>query len=231
MDVRELLERYELLGEEPDFVAAKPLFERALAEGEEARLLNDYGYLLESHARNELRRAAALYERAIELDPGYDKPHFQLISARAGLQEPELAVGVYERRLAAAPDSVREHRFLAQAYLSARAYARALEVAQAGLALAPDDADPTAARGEAKAGLGEVEGALADWRLALRLDPEDIGALYSSAFLLERESRLGESVEAWQAIVAWNDARGLTLESEWPKRELDRLRHLTTGSS
>lgn len=128
MDLGELRERYELLGEERDFLAAKPLYERAIAEGEDARLLSDYGFLLESHARNELRRAVGLYERAIELDPGYDKPHLQLISARAGLQEPELAVGVYERRLAAAPDSVREHRLLAQAYLSAHAFPRALEL-------------------------------------------------------------------------------------------------------
>lgn len=226
MDLGELRERYELLGEECDFRAAKPLYERAIAEREDARLLNDYGYLLESHARNELRRAVALYERAIELDPGYDKPHFQLISARAGLQESEVAVAVYERRLAEAPGSVREHRFLAQAYLSAHAFARALELTQAGLALAPDDPVLTAARGEAKAGLGEVEGALADWQRALRLDATDIGALYSSAFLLEREGRVDESIEAWQAIVAWNEARGLTLESEWPKRELERLKEI-----
>jgi hypothetical protein len=168
---------------------------------------------------------------SIELDPGYDKPHFQLISARAGLQEPERAVAVYEGRLAAAPDSVREHRFLAQAYLSAHAYRRAHELTQAGLALAPDDGVLFAARGEARAGLGDVQGALSDWQRALRLDGADIGALYSTAFLLEREGRLDESIQAWQAIVAWNEARGLTLERGWPKRELDRLHHLTTGSS
>jgi hypothetical protein len=32
-----------------------------------------------------------------------------------------------------------------------------------------------------------VGGALADWRLAVDLDPTDIGARYSSAVLLERE--------------------------------------------
>lgn len=223
MGLNELRARYEALGDENDFLAAKLLFEQAIAEAEDARLLNDYGYLLESHARNELRQAAAFYERAIDLDTGYDKPHYQLISARAGLQETARAVAVYRRRLAAAPGSVREQRFLARAYLAAHQYARALDTAEAGLALAPDDAGLTAARGEAKAGLGEVEGALADWRLALLLDPDDIGALYSSAFLLEQEGRLRDAVEAWLAIVDWNDARGLTLESEWPKRELERL--------
>lgn len=224
MDMDELRERYEALGEERDFLAAKPLFERALADLDDARLLNSYGFLLESHGRNELRQAVALYERAIELDPEWDKPHYQLISARAGLREPERAVAFYEERLRASPASVREHRFLAQAYLAAHAYAMALEIAEAGLVLAPEDAALTASRGEAKAGLGEVEGALADWRRALELDPEDIGALYSSAFLLEREGRLRESAAAWQAIIDWNDARGLSLESGWPKRELERLR-------
>ena len=223
MDLDELLARYEALGEERDFVAVRALFEQAEAEREDPALLNRYGYLLESHGRNELRQAAALYERAIELDPAFDKPHYQLISARAGLREPERVVSLYEQRLAADPTSVREHRFLAQAYLAARDYAKGLAIAQAGIARAPDDAALVAARGEAKAGLGEVEEALADWRRALKLDPEDIGALYSTAFLLEHEARLAESAEAWQEIIDWNEARGLTLESVWPKQELARL--------
>jgi tetratricopeptide (TPR) repeat protein len=215
MELQELLERYEALGEERDSLAAKPLFEQGLAEGEDARLLNDYGYLLACHARRELRRAVELYERAIALDPCYDKPHYQLISARASLLEPDSAVRDYEARLAASPDGVREHRFLAQAYLSARAYARALDVAGAGLRLAPGDAALTAMRGDAKAGLGDPGGALADWRLALELEPEDIGALYSSAFLLEREGRVAEAAEAWEAIVAWNEARGFALQARF----------------
>jgi tetratricopeptide (TPR) repeat protein len=99
VEKEELLERYEALGEEADFLAAKPLYERALTEAADARLLNEYGYLLECHGRRELRRAVELYERAIELDPGNDKPHYQLISARAGLLEPELP----HRDLRAAP--------------------------------------------------------------------------------------------------------------------------------
>jgi tetratricopeptide (TPR) repeat protein len=89
--------------------------------------------------------------------------------------------------------------------------------------LVADDAALIATRGEARAGLGDVEGALADWRRALELEPEDIGALYSSAFLFEREGRPEESAAAWQAIIDWNGARGLTLETVWPQQELERL--------
>jgi tetratricopeptide (TPR) repeat protein len=224
MKKEELLERYEALGEESDFVAAKPLYEQALTEAPDARLLNDYGYLLFAHARLELRRAVELYEQAIELDPGYDKPHYQLILARVSLLEPERPVAIYEQRLAVSPRELREYRFLAAAYLRSGAHERALETVEAGLELARDDAALLAMRGEAKAGLGDPEGALADWRRALELEPQDIGALYSSAFLLEREGRLEQAIEAWRSIIAWHESRGYTPQTVWPKRELERLR-------
>jgi tetratricopeptide (TPR) repeat protein len=154
----------------------------------EARLLTDDGWALESHAHNELRQAIALYERAIALDPEADKPHYQLIGARAALREQDRALDTYEARLAASPGSLREYRFLTQALLMAHSYARALEVAGAGLSLAPADAALTA------------------------------------SFLLEREDRPEESAQAWQAIIDWNDARDHARESEWPRRELARLR-------
>jgi tetratricopeptide (TPR) repeat protein len=223
MDKRELLDRYLHLGDERDYAEAKVLYEQALSEAPEARLLVDYGFLLYAHARHEMRQAIAQYERAIELDPSNDRAHYQLIVARAGLQEPELAVDVYERRLAESPTDLREHRFLAQSYLQAGAFDKARDIIAAGLDLAPDDAALIAARGEAKAGLGDPDGGLADWRHAVELDPEDIGGLYSSAFLLQRERRLAEAAEAWQAIVDWSEARGLTMEAEWPKRELARV--------
>jgi tetratricopeptide (TPR) repeat protein len=224
MTKEELLERYESLGRENDFLAAQPLYEQALAEAPAASLLTDYGYLLYAHARNELRRAVELCEQAISLGPDSDKPHFQLIAARAALLEPELPVALYEQRLAAAPGELREYRFLAAACLRAHEYERALAVVQAGLELAPDDAALVALRGEAEAGLGEVESALADWRRALELEPDDIGALYSSAFLLERQGRAADAIEAWQAIIDWHEARGYALQAVWPRQELERLR-------
>jgi tetratricopeptide (TPR) repeat protein len=226
MTKEELLARYEARGEESDFLAAKLLYEREVAQASDARVLKDYGYLLECHGRRELRRAVELYERAIELDPDYDKPHCQLISARAGLQEPHLPVAVYERRLTESPGEVREHRFLANAYLRAHDYRRARDVVDAALELAPRDATLLALRGEAKAGLADPEGALADWQRALELDPEDAGPLYSSAFLLEREGRPEAAADAWRSIIEWNDSRGYTLQSEWPRQELERLQNL-----
>jgi len=133
------------------------------------------------------------------------------------------AVALHEKRSAASPGDVREHRFLTSAYLAARRYADAAKLVEAGLVLAPDDPMMIALRGESRAGTSDVEGALEDWRRAVELEPEDIGPLFSSAFLLERAGRFDEAVTAWEAIVAWNESRGYDLQAEWPRRELARV--------
>lgn len=230
MDKHELLERYEVRGEDRDFVAAKPLYEQALAEAPSAQLLLDYGYLLECHGRRELRQAAEQYRRALELDPNADKGHYQLIHALAALFDTEEMIALYERRVAAAPADVREYRFLASAYVAARDYDQALRVIEAGLELAPDDRALIANRGEVKAATGESGGALADWLHALELDNSDIGPLYSSAFLLEREGRLDEALETWRSIVEWNEERRYQLAAEYPKSELERVRRRIIGA-
>jgi tetratricopeptide (TPR) repeat protein len=176
-----------------------------------------------------LRQALAQYERAIELDPSVDKAHYQLIVARASLLEPELAIDLYKKRLAAVPTEIREYRFLAHAYLTRHDYGNARPVIEIGLDLAPDDPALIWCRGEVRAGMGDPEGALADWRRALELDSENLGPVYSSAFLLEREGRLQEAVDAWQFIIEWSEERGFTQDVEWPRQEIKRLRGKPPG--
>jgi tetratricopeptide (TPR) repeat protein len=224
MDKHELLELYEIRGEENDFLAAKPLYEQALIEAPSARLLLEYGYLLECHARRELRQAVVQYRRAVELDPTMDKARYQLIQALAALFDTDEMTALYERRVAAAPGDVREYRFLASAYAAAGRYERARATVDTGLELDPDDRILVAMRGDVKAGVGDLEGAIADWRDALEFDNSDIGPLYSIAFLLEREGRLDEALEAWRSIVAWNEQRNERLAAEYPRSELERVR-------
>jgi cytochrome c-type biogenesis protein CcmH/NrfG len=78
-------------------------------------------------------------------------------------------------------------------------------------------------RGDLRAGTGDPEGALADWRHALDLDPEDISPLYSTAFLHEREGRTRDALAAWTAIRDWAQTRGYRLDTEWPEQERQRL--------
>jgi tetratricopeptide (TPR) repeat protein len=224
-DKERLLELYEARDGEDTFAQAKRLYELALAGAgaSDPAVLLGYGYLLECHGRYSLREAVAQYERAIELDPDADKPHYQLIGAYAALGETERPVARYQQRLARSPGEVREHRFLAGAYLAAREYGEAARVIDAGLALAPDDRLLLEIRGQVRAATGDPEGALADWRRAV--DPDhNLGPVYLSAFLLERLGRLEEAAEAWQFIIDWCQSHDAPLTAEWPRRELERLR-------
>ena len=233
MDRDELLERYEALGEDDDFRAARPLFEAeirrrvdsavGLQGADDAVLLRQYGYLLECHGRITIRRAIEQYERSIDLDPDADKVRYQWIGAKASLGEPETAVDLYRERVAGAPRDVRELRLLSSAYLAAHAYDAAADVIAAGLELAPDDAALTEDSGELKAHRGDPDGALADWRRAHQLDPENFSPVYSSAFLLEREGRLAEAAQAWRHIVDYATEQGWELTASWPRQELQRL--------
>jgi tetratricopeptide (TPR) repeat protein len=222
--MEELLEQYEATGADEIYLKAKRLYEEALRSAPDTGMLVQYGYLLECHARHTLRQAVAQYERAIELDPAGDQAHYQLIGAYAGLREPERAIAQYEQKFAAAAADVRQHRLLARAYLAGYQYADAMAVAEAGLRLAQDDPVLIEFRGMARAGNGDVDGALADWRQALVLNPENISAAYSSAFLLERQGRLEEAIEQWGFIMEWCELRGHSLTAYWPKREVERLR-------
>ena len=94
----------------------------------------------------------------------------------------------------------------------------------AGLKLAPEDPILIELRGDVRSHLRDPDGALADWQRAHALNPENLSSIYSSAFLFEREGRLDDALEAWRYIIDWCESRGYELDSEWPKRELERLR-------
>ncbi len=84
MDTDELRERYEAFGDETVYAEAVRRYEDALAgRPTDVRLLASYGYLQEWHGRRAIRAAADRYEQAIAVDPRYDKPHWQLVSALA----------------------------------------------------------------------------------------------------------------------------------------------------
>ena len=89
--------------------------------------------------------------------------------------------------------------------------------------MAPQDALLLEFRGEVRAHQEDPDGALADWRLALELNPRNLGPLYGSAFLLERRGRIPNAIAAWREIVELSQARGHTLDIEWPLREIERL--------
>jgi tetratricopeptide (TPR) repeat protein len=225
MNADELLAQYEATGDEEVFLAGQRQYERALAASpDDADVHMNYGYLLECRARNQLRQAAAHYERAIKLNSKGTKAHYHLIGARAGLLESERANALYKKRLAATPDDVDSYRLLAAAYLAGHQYEKARRVIEAGIALAPNDAQLIENRGDARAGTGDPDGALGDRRRSRELDPEKLSPVYSRGFLLEWEGRLEEAMDTWRFLTDRSEDHGFELDTVWPRQELERLR-------
>jgi tetratricopeptide (TPR) repeat protein len=220
----DLLEQYEAYGDESVYVEARRQYEQALEAGrDDTRLLTNFGYLQECHGRLSIQAAVECYERAIEADPQYDKPHWQLILALSELGRADQAVARYRQRLAEAPAELRWYRFLASAYVYARDYEHAAQIIRAGLDLSPGDASLTEQDGDVLAKTGHPDEALDRWRHAYAADPENLSSRYSSAFLLEEQGRLAEAAAEWRFIVDWCEDHGYAITADWPRRELQRL--------
>jgi tetratricopeptide (TPR) repeat protein len=231
MSKEELRERYEATADERYYERARPLYEQALAASPaDARLLTDFGYLRDCHGRVAIRDAAGCYRRAIEADPSLDKPHYQLILSLAALDEAGTLIPEYERMIAAEPAGPRGYRLLAMTCLRTGEHQRAAAAIDAGLRIAPEDPLLTELRGDLDAAAGRPDDALASWRRAFALAPDDYGISmrFSAAFLLERLGRFEEAAAEWRFIVDWNAERGETIHLDWPRRELRRLEILAS---
>ena len=226
MDKEELRERYEASGDERFYDQARPLYEQALEESPgDPILLTDYGFLQESHGRAAIRAAAGCYQRAIDADPALDKPYWQLIGALAALGDLDTVLPRYEQQVTAAPGDPRGYRFLSAACLRAGDYEKAASTISAGLRIAPDDPALTEQQGDLYAATGRPGDALASWRRAFDLAPDDYGISmrFSAAFLLERQGELADAAGEWRFIIDWMQRHGETVQLEWPRQELRRL--------
>ena len=226
MDKEELLLRYECEGGEDLYAEAKPKFEEALAATPgDARLLNNYGYLLECHGRRMIRAAAGYYQQAIDADPDWAKPRFQQIGALSALRDASEVIPRYEARLAEHPDDATTYQLLALAYGYDHDHPAAARVIAAGLERFPGEPGLIEQQGDLYAATGRPEDALAWWRRAAQTAPDDYGISmhYSAAFLLERLGRLAEAAGEWRFIVNWCEEHDAVIEAQWPGEMLQRI--------
>jgi tetratricopeptide (TPR) repeat protein len=223
-----LMNDYEALGPRPGgesaYAEATLAYEQLLAEHpEDAHLHLEYGYLQECRGRNLIRAAVCCYEQAIELNPGWDQPHYQLTFARSALNESERVIELYKKRLAAAPDQIREYRFLAGAYLRSGALEEAGKVITAGRKLEPDDEALLALEAELLDASGRREEALSVWRTLKQRNPENLSPYFMSAFTLEALGRYQEAAAEWRYIISWLEAHDDAVHTIWPKEMLEGI--------
>ena len=198
-------------------------YQQLLVKQTDATLHQEYGVLQECRGRNLIRAAAACYERAIELDPGWDKQHYQLIVAGADRAKSDRVIELHKRRLAAAPDQIREYRFLAGAYLHLGALDEAGKVIAAGRKLDPDDDMLATAEAELLDESGRRDEALMAWSRLKDCDPDDLSPYFKSAFTLEALGRYQEAAVEWRHIIGWLEARDDAVHTTWPKEMLEQV--------
>jgi tetratricopeptide (TPR) repeat protein len=167
-----------------------------------ARVWANVGYA--RHERGDLARALEAYERADRLatDPAVVGGIALNLSALCGEQgQRDRALAVLDRGLAAAPSDARLHTNRAavlwqlRRLVEARAAAeRALDLAGTGYPKAHD------LLGLILADLGDAEGALSQFRAAMRLDPDTAAYAEHELLALARLGRERDACVAWARV-------------------------------
>jgi serine/threonine protein kinase/Flp pilus assembly protein TadD len=153
--------------------------------------------------RRQFDKAGADFDRAVRLRPDEPEPYLNRALARQGQGRPAEAVAdlTHALELGSAPTRV----YFMRAYLRQQAgdAAGAHRDREAGLRLEPKDELSWIARGVARV-QDDLDGALADFEQALRLDPRSLPALQNKAHVLSyKPGRLADAVAALERALAF----------------------------
>ena len=217
-----LLSAYEAdPSDDESYRAAKIEYEKRLPDDDPHDHKN-YAYLLELRAWEYLKRAEAGYRRAIELGkPTFQRP-LNLLLAKLG----RAGEGVEASRaiLLDRPDDADAHITLAYALHGAGQFDAAWEAARAAMERFPQNALLLCCAGDIRRDMGEHAQALALWRQAYAVNPEDMAcALNSIACHHSDQGNREEGRAAWQAVIGWLEERGYERETAWPREMLAKL--------
>jgi len=158
-----------------------------------------------------LRRAAAQYEQAVALDPGFALAWARLSASHSGIysnsvpspKDAEASRKAAERALELAPNLTEGHRALGDYYrIVKRDYEKALDAYAHGLSVAPDDALLLRASAFAERRLQRWEEALAHSRWARDLEPRSWECEGTLGAILLSLRRTGEAREAFDRGLA-----------------------------
>lgn len=160
--------------------------------------------------------AEGAFARAVALGVGRVEAALGLARARAARGDADAALQALDEAARAWPGEPRVDLERGLALVTGRAHGAAIEPLERAAAGLGDDARPSYALGIAREGAGDVGGAIAAWREALRRDPGFVDARRTLADAL---AGLGEhaaaivEVEAVLAARPWDEAVARNLEA------------------
>ncbi|MBW2423997.1 MAG: tetratricopeptide repeat protein, partial [Deltaproteobacteria bacterium] len=160
---------------------------------------------------DELERAVAMFERAVELDPDFALAHALLsanhsLSYRNGYDTTEerlaRARGAADRALALDQQLAEAHWAIGWYHYSKREYNEALQAYATADRLRPNDADVVSGIADVHASQGRWREAVAGFERAVELDPHNYRSLFELAASLMRSRRYPAAVEMIDRAIA-----------------------------
>ena len=187
------------------------------------------------------RRAIALYERAVELDPGFVDAWQRLVLARIfqtwAYGEVEQGIQAREdlERLLALVDEDHPQARLARAwflYMGERRYEGALREFEAVRRTQPRNADVLTALGAVERRLGRWEDAVSRWERVLELDPLNEAVTINLGFSLQRMGRHDDAERYYAHFRVLQSPADPEAERQQPESgELFARLHLVRGDT
>jgi len=152
---------------------------------------------IEAADRKWYDEAVRAFRRAIELDPDSAHAHDNLATVYSEQGQYRLALAEYLEALKLEPDNPTAHYNLA-CFLTAHAHEMAIQEYTEAIDIEYDYPDAHVNLGLCYVDVGDHENAIAEFRIATELDPEDVGARQELAASLIDVVRLeGDNVDAY----------------------------------
>jgi len=220
-----LLAVYEHTHKKEDFEKADAEYEKIFAEnkadGIDMRL---YGILNEYHSYALAAKAEELYKQAIAAG---NQSEGQLIYLLSRTSRNEENIERQQEALKNNPENLRNWRLLAEAYEYAKMYEKALEICQGGLEKFPDDAGLLYQCGDICKYHRKFNDAIYYYEKSSEQDPDMASNYYGMAFVYKELKKYTKAIESWEKVIDYCEKKGLYIQTEWPKREIEKLRGLT----
>lgn len=223
---------YGVSGKLEDYLEANKAFEELIASGNyTSEDMLSFARLQDSHSVYYVKKAIELYNKVIKDEETirshvYYKAHYQLIILLARNNRSHESIDRYKKMVADEPSEYHAYSLLENAYFWAKQHDDAWLVMETALKLEPNDAALLSEAGYVLKAIGRYEEAIDFFDKSFALDSENASTLYGKACLYMDIGKFIESIRAWEDVIEWCNTHGFVEETEWPKREIERLQKL-----
>ena len=223
--ISDLVTKWETSNEIEDYNIARSAVDEAMKENSaDAGILFHDGFLHETIAKHHMQQGRESYLKAQDLDPEELSYHAQFIKISGRLLDYQSAINRYKELLDKHSDTHDQYYYLALAYYMAGQYTESEMTIDAGRRVKPSDWKFVYLLGEIRAKRGLTDEALTLFEWSHKLNSDDLGSVYSQAFLLEEKERYQEAIEKWEYILAWHDRRGYQDYKDWGMKHIERVK-------